>query len=73
MSYYGERIAIDLSTLSLQEKQVPHLHNRDRHVGFGWLSLEDNKLIVHSDMLDHPPKTSFKCRMTGWNGNSAST
>lgn len=58
LSYYGERIAIDLSTLSLQEKQVPLLHNhdRDRHVGFGWLSLEDNKLVVHGDMLDNPQR-----------------
>ena len=53
LSYYGDHIAIDLDTLRFDGRQVPLLHNhdRDRHVGFGWLTREGNALAVNGEML----------------------
>lgn len=55
LSYYGDNIAIDLDTLQFSGKQIPLLHNhdRDRHVGYGWLSREGSKLMVNGEMLDN--------------------
>lgn len=53
LTYWGDHIAIDLDTLQLNGKQIPLLHNhdRDRHVGFGWLAREGNALVVRGEML----------------------
>ena len=51
--YCGDHIAIDLDTLRFDGRQVPLLHNHDRnrHVGFGWLTREGNALAVNGEML----------------------
>ena len=51
--YCGDHIAIDLDTLRFDGRQVPLLHNHDRnrYVGFGWLTREGNALAVNGEML----------------------
>ena len=53
LSYCGDYIAIDLDTLRFDGRQVPLLHNHDRnrYVGFGWLTREGNALAVNGEML----------------------
>ena len=53
LSYCGDHIAIDLDTLRFDGRQVPLLHNHDRNrcVGFGWLTREGNALAVNGEML----------------------
>lgn len=53
LSYCGDHIAIDLDTLRFDGRQVPLLHNHDRnrYVGFGWLTREGNALAVNGEML----------------------
>lgn len=55
LHYWGDNIAIDLDTLQLNGKQIPLLHNhdRDRCVGYGWLSREGHQLMVNGEMLDN--------------------
>ena len=51
--YCGDHIAIDLDTLRFDGRQVHLLHNHDRnrYVGFGWLTREGNALAVNGEML----------------------
>lgn len=50
-----QHLAIDLDSLQFSGKQIPllHNHNSSRHVGFGYLSREDNQLIVSGEMLSN--------------------
>ncbi len=52
--YHGERAIADLSDIAFADK-VPALllHDRDKRVGFGSLSVQNHQLIVSGDLLDN--------------------
>lgn len=53
-NYYGQRAIVDLSTLEFHEK-VPALllHDRDKRVGFGSLTVENHQLLMSGTLLDN--------------------
>lgn len=52
--YHGVRAIADLSDITFADK-VPALllHDRDKRVGFGVLSVADNQLIIKGELLDN--------------------
>lgn len=52
--YQGERAIADLSDITFSDK-IPALllHDRDKRVGFGSLSVQNHQLIVSGDLLDN--------------------
>ena len=52
--YHGERAIADLSDIIFADK-VPALllHDRDKRVGFGSLSVQNHQLVVSGDLLDN--------------------
>lgn len=52
--YHGKRAIADLSDITFADK-VPALllHDRDKRVGFGVLSVSDNQLIITGELLDN--------------------
>lgn len=53
-NYYGQRAIVDLSTLEFHDK-VPALllHDRDKRVGFGSLTVENHQLLMSGTLLNN--------------------
>ncbi len=52
--YYGQTCVVDLDNIQFSEKlPILLLHNRDKRVGFGSLSKEDNQLKITGTLLNN--------------------